>query len=905
GSIIACNPYPTFFNQMDQWIDWPMKWSENKNKPLVLEETSVPFAQGNFAAWYLESENRRASYSEYKQLFAEQSARYLGDQAYGMIAENPLISFNSFSDNLIKEGEVTWRVLNTAGETVTSLWMERCLRGWRMYDVSGIWPFERTLYYFAGGIKTENFSYKSLGSPGKKPDVAEIPVFSRKTKLYQSVCSFLKPFMAYIGGRKERFSSLEHNYTAGEKIEKQMLFSNDRLSAVKYNAVWKIIRENDGSVTGSGKWNGELAPGNISMVPFQWTAPTVQEREYYKILFETEDSAGAFCRDEFMLTIFPNQEIPKVSQTILLYDESGFTSRLFKDLNISSESFSSALQIGNHSCLVVGRESFSKTFLDLAEKTSLGKALQNGFSMIIFEQTDKQALAPYLEERRERYVFIKNASHPLLKDLGSNDLHHWRGKSDLVPAYPLSTYCKPNRFLPWGNEGCVSSFVMDKPASGNFNIILDCDADLSRTPLVEYFFGLGRILFCQLDVTAGYRRDPVIARLINNLLSYTLNSRPRYFIPAGYVGGKRGNVLMEKLGVSIRKIEKESDLDGIHTIIVGEAPYPISAKTIRESVRDGIMALSLPKNSEELSEFDIPVKLKPGKTKITRISYQESPVIAECTGLGNSDFYFNTPVELNIFETGSDKTVQNLDAVLRKISIGKGGFIFLQISPEYFYGRYGEDKACRIISVLLTSLGVEIKTSGMFGRNILEQINLTGKEAFFSIDPYGKGNENSWEKNTFHDNQWEKIKISSSWEKQDITNENLCYKSESQPTPYDGDAWYRIHVNISHSYHDKELFLVMGTVDDFDWTYFNGVQIGHTGEETKNYWCAARKYKLPKELIRYNNDNVIAIRVKDLGGDGGITADAVITWEGAKAELFYPRPSRFLFDFDPNRWRQW
>ena len=56
----------------------------------------------------------------------------------------------------------------------------------------------------------------------------------------------------------------------------------------------------------------------------------------------------------------------------------------------------------------------------------------------------------------------------------------------------------------------------------------------------------------------------------------------------------------------------------------------------------------------------------------------------------------------------------------------------------------------------------------------------------------------------------------------------------------------------------------VGVIDDNDFTYFNGVQVGHT-----EGWMAPRSYKVPKELVK-GGKAVIAVRVMDTGGTGGI-----------------------------------
>jgi hypothetical protein len=80
--------------------------------------------------------------------------------------------------------------------------------------------------------------------------------------------------------------------------------------------------------------------------------------------------------------------------------------------------------------------------------------------------------------------------------------------------------------------------------------------------------------------------------------------------------------------------------------------------------------------------------------------------------------------------------------------------------------------------------------------------------------------------------------------------------------------------------------LVLGKIDDIDQTYFNGEDIGESGEFPPNYEASAfnevRRYPVEADLIRYSQDNVIAVRVYDQGGRGGMWAGPMGPIEIAK-----------------------
>ena len=66
----------------------------------------------------------------------------------------------------------------------------------------------------------------------------------------------------------------------------------------------------------------------------------------------------------------------------------------------------------------------------------------------------------------------------------------------------------------------------------------------------------------------------------------------------------------------------------------------------------------------------------------------------------------------------------------------------------------------------------------------------------------------------------------------------------------------------------KSAILELSKIDDDDITYVNGIKIGST-----NQWDAKRKYTIPAGILK-EGKNVIAVRVVDNGGGGGIYGDA-------------------------------
>jgi hypothetical protein len=126
------------------------------------------------------------------------------------------------------------------------------------------------------------------------------------------------------------------------------------------------------------------------------------------------------------------------------------------------------------------------------------------------------------------------------------------------------------------------------------------------------------------------------------------------------------------------------------------------------------------------------------------------------------------------------------------------------------------------------------------------------------------GDNKKFAKPEYDDSDWEKIYVPDSWQDEGFKN-------------YNGYAWYRKTIEIKVENND-DLYLDLGRIDDVDEVYFNGKLIGSTGGFPPDYFTAynyIRRYPIPIELINKNGKNVIAVRVYDEGGEGGIIGSTV------------------------------
>ncbi len=113
-----------------------------------------------------------------------------------------------------------------------------------------------------------------------------------------------------------------------------------------------------------------------------------------------------------------------------------------------------------------------------------------------------------------------------------------------------------------------------------------------------------------------------------------------------------------------------------------------------------------------------------------------------------------------------------------------------------------------------------------------------------------------WKASDFDDSNWNTMTLPGLWEDQGLSG-------------LDGVVWFRRGINVEATDVGKEAILEIGLVDDSDEVFVNGVGVG----VTKNRYNEKRKYTIPAEVIKAGM-NIIAVRVEDTGGGGGIYGDA-------------------------------
>ena len=143
----------------------------------------------------------------------------------------------------------------------------------------------------------------------------------------------------------------------------------------------------------------------------------------------------------------------------------------------------------------------------------------------------------------------------------------------------------------------------------------------------------------------------------------------------------------------------------------------------------------------------------------------------------------------------------------------------------------------------------------------------------FKEDLEEEGHLTGWQNPDFDDSAWRTIRVPDDWEDQGVLALNPKWTGYKPNDSYNGYGWYRRHFTVPADWADATVRLQFGAIDDWDWTYVNGQLVGTTtGDGT---WDDPRDYPIPPDVLHPGEDNVIAVRVCDMGGGGGLSEPPV------------------------------
>ena len=130
------------------------------------------------------------------------------------------------------------------------------------------------------------------------------------------------------------------------------------------------------------------------------------------------------------------------------------------------------------------------------------------------------------------------------------------------------------------------------------------------------------------------------------------------------------------------------------------------------------------------------------------------------------------------------------------------------------------------------------------------------EEEFYPRDPGNTGFVNKWAAVDYDDGDWDAIAQPGSWMQRGYET--------------NGVFWFRREITIPADWAGKDLKLGLGAIDKHDITYFNGEQVGATGQGLDQQYCfVPRVYDVPGRLVAAGRA-AIAVRAYSFIYDGGL-----------------------------------
>ncbi|MBB6236465.1 sialate O-acetylesterase [Pedobacter sp. AK013] len=198
-------------------------------------------------------------------------------------------------------------------------------------------------------------------------------------------------------------------------------------------------------------------------------------------------------------------------------------------------------------------------------------------------------------------------------------------------------------------------------------------------------------------------------------------------------------------------------------------------------------------------------------------------------------------------------------------------------STAYFFAREVYEKTKIPIGLIHTSWGGTIAEAWTSAESLKKMADFSA-----AVDKFQKSAKNpstvSYEERL---QNWVKITVDKDSGNLDgqmkwALTESANWKNMTLPTLWedaalknlDGVVWFTKKITIPENWKINGAKLNLGTIDDNDITFINGVKVG----ETVGY-NIGRTYTIPANLLKVG-ENVITVRVFDSGGGGGLYGDA-------------------------------
>jgi beta-galactosidase len=741
GSMHAINFYPNMV-PIQELSDWFEHWATDGVKPAFMCEYGAPFTWDwtMYRGWYKGEREFGSAKVPWEFCVAEWNAQLFGDRAYA--TSEPEKANLRWEAKQFRAGNLwhRWDYPNEVGSArfeerypLFAMYLTDNWRAFRTWGLSAISPWEFGHFWkLRDGVKKQreslNVDWEKLQRPGFSPDYRD-QVFERMDMAYersdwiatpaaQALLRNNRPLLAYLGGRKEAFTSKDHNFFPGETVEKQIIVINDSRDPVTCKSKWSfgVHAGAAGAKTIIASAGGRVP----ALLRFELPATVAPGRHELSAQFAFD--GGETQTDSFSIDVLPRPAPQKMDARIAMFDPKGETRALFDKMGVQSVAVEASSDLSPYDILIVGK----------AALTAGGQApdvtrVREGLKVVLFEQTSEVLEKRFgfrVAEYGLRQVFPRVPDHPVLSGLGAEHLRDWRGSATILPprlAYesrprhgPTVQWCgmPVSRLWRCGNRGNVASVLIEKPACGDFLSILDGGYSLQYSTLLEYREGKGMVVFCQTDVTGRSEDDPAGEVLLRNLLAHVANWKPGSSRKAVYAGDIAGKNHLKAVGVSVRDYDG-GKLSPDEVLVAGLSGSGIPAgwtDNVADWLKAGgnLLAIGL---DQAGADALLPSRVRMKQSEHIAAFFEPPGFNTLLAGIGPANVHNRDPRELPLVATGAQVLGNGILAKVENSNV-----VFCQLTPWQFdsHGpsnlRRTRRHASILVSRLLANMGVASST---------------------------------------------------------------------------------------------------------------------------------------------------------------------------------------------------
>lgn len=477
------------------------------------------------------------------------------------------------------------------------------------------------------------------------------------------------------------FKETGHNFFGGEEVKRTLIISNSNPSEIEVLIRWETFLF--GAIIQQGKKELTLKPEETKEVVAILKMPKIKKRADLNWRIQIYEEDRLLKENRKVYSLFPDRDLKTIlsKRRIGLFDPGERTRKIFEDsgfeyTNLTTEM---ALRLFNGDLIIIGSGSLTgrRHLLELLESKVV-----NGMNLLFFEQDD-----PFSKESPIDQSEILSPGHPILYGIKERDLSHWRG------------------------DGSIAKIPLKRPEKGPFRVILCYHGN----PLVaEIPFKRGRVILSQLLIIDKFWKEPMAKIIFGNLIAYGLTG-PEEFKRVAIFGQADNKIarLLDSVGVvGPRNPPGLSGFD-LAILVVDEEFKGFLGSSFSYDVANflngggSVFVFNLTPQAvyclREIFPKEVLLIRSSSQNKITI-----DPKSSLFWGIDKDelrDMIRANPIDY-VLEFEEDRGARTLirPGFMAKFHSGAGQLIISQIRFQL-----GDDVSERILSQLMTNLGVEMK----------------------------------------------------------------------------------------------------------------------------------------------------------------------------------------------------